>query len=213
MKKVFYSAAIAAVCIGLTACGGKKSEEQAVPAAAPTEDSEYYDIYDDEDDADSYAEEDEEDADAEYLDEVESDDSAESDSDEDTTESTGGSGAYFDASELSAFIADGKSGDIDRMIKAAEWQNKVEAELKPAVRALDEDAIRAKIKVDKAITEIGNKYDSYSLFGALSSRTDDMTDSQLSRYNAAYDNKVMFFTVKDDTAEYNSLYRRLRYGI
>lgn len=116
------------------------------------------------------------------------------------------------SSDLATFISKGKSGNIDKMIEALEWQNKIEADLKPQVRALNEDAIKAKIAVDKAINEIGEKYDSYSLMGALDYMTDEMSNSQLNKYNSACAKSVTFFNANDDTSEYDNLYRKLRYG-
>lgn len=34
----------------------------------------------------------------------------------------------------------------------------------------------------------------------------------MSKYNSACANSVLYFTSSDDTSEYNSLYRKLRYG-
>lgn len=79
------------------------------------------------------------------------------------------------SSELSTFISNGKSGNIDKMLEAFEWLNKTEAGLKSQVRALNEDAIKAAIEIDKANEEIGGKYDTYSLMGALNNMTDKMS--------------------------------------
>lgn len=115
--------------------------------------------------------------------------------------------------DLSTFISNGKSGDIDKMLDALEWENSVEAALKPQVRALDEEAIKTAIEIDKASEEIGAEYDRHNLSGALDTMEDKMTDSQRSRYNTAIANMVHYYTASEDGTEFNNLYRKLRYGI
>lgn len=117
------------------------------------------------------------------------------------------------SSDLSTFISNGKSGDIDMMLDALEWENSVEAALKPQVRSLDENAIKTAIEIDKASEEIGAKYDRHNLSGALDAMEDKMTDSQRSRYNTAIANMVHYYTASEDMTEFNNLYRKLRYGI
>lgn len=117
------------------------------------------------------------------------------------------------SSDLSTFISNGKSGDIDMMLDALEWENSVEAALKPQVRSLDENAIKTAIEIDKASEEIGAKYDRHNLSGALDTMADKMTDSQRSRYNTAIANMVHYYTANEDMTEFNNLYRKLRYGI
>lgn len=117
------------------------------------------------------------------------------------------------SSDLSTFISNGKSGDIDRMLDALEWENSVEAALKPQVRSLDENAVKTAIEIDKASEEIGAKYDRHNLSGALDTMADKMTDSQRSRYNTAIANMVHYYTASEDMTEFNNLYRKLRYGI
>lgn len=117
------------------------------------------------------------------------------------------------SSDLSTFISNGKSGDIDMMLDALEWENSVEAALKPQVRSLDENAIKTAIEIDKASEEIGAKYDRHNLSGALDTMADKMTDSQRSRYNTAIANMVHYYTASEDMTEFNNLYRKLRYGI
>lgn len=116
------------------------------------------------------------------------------------------------SSDLATFISKGKSGNIDKMIEALEWLNKIEADLKPQVRALNEDAIKATIALDEATNEIGEKYDCFSLMGALDQMTDKMSDSQLNKYNSACAKTVIYFNANEDTSEYDNLYRKLRYG-
>lgn len=117
------------------------------------------------------------------------------------------------SSDLSTFISNGKSGDIDMMLDALEWENSVEAALKPQVRSLDENAVKTAIEIDKASEEIGAKYDRHNLSGALDTMADKMTDSQRSRYNTAIANMVHYYTASEDMTEFNNLYRKLRYGI
>lgn len=141
-----------------------------------------------------------------------SSDSSSNDSSSDDSSSSSDSGStLISSSELETFISKGKSGDINKMIEALEWQNKVEAGLKSKVRALDEDAIKAKIMIDKAVNKIGEKYDTYSLAGALNNMTDQMSNSQLNKYNAACAKSVIFFSAGENSSEYNSLYRKLRF--
>lgn len=134
------------------------------------------------------------------------------DSSSSSSSSSSGSSSLND-SELRQFISDGKSGDIDKMISALEWLYKTEAGLKPKVRALDEEAIKCAVELDKASQEIGKKYDTFTLAGALDSKTDEMSSSQLSRYNKVCGKVVVYFTSSENTSEYNSIYRRLRYGL
>lgn len=117
------------------------------------------------------------------------------------------------SSDLSTFISNGKSGDIDMMLDALEWENSVEAALKPQVRSLDENAIKTAIEIDKASEEIGAKYDRHNLSGALDTMADKMTDSQRSRYRSAIANMVFYYNASEDGTEFNNLYRKLRYGI
>lgn len=117
------------------------------------------------------------------------------------------------SSDLSTFVSNGKSGDIDMMLDALEWENSVEAALKPQVRSLDENAVKTAIEIDKASEEIGAKYDRHNLSGALDTMADKMTDSQRSRYNTAIANMVHYYTASEDMTEFNNLYRKLRYGI
>lgn len=212
MKKLIYTAAIAAITMGMTACGGKSAEEKAMESIINSLDS-------------TPAEEIVEYAEAESakpalaepaLAEPSLADGAEetvSTDEEPAKMSADTDKSWFTDAELSEFKSKGKSGDIDKMLDAFEWINKVEASLKPQVRALDENAIKAKIELDKASEEICKKYDAYSMMGALNNMTDKMNSSQQSRYNSACSNSVLFFTINDDTKEYNSLYRKLRYGL
>lgn len=210
MKKVFYSIAAAAILLGTTACGGDKKGtandasqiEMAMESAMQ------------QDDEAEYAQDATIDDTASISDDIDepADNIDDATDDTDDSDANNSAGMAFTDSELSKFISDGKSGDIDRMIDALEWHNSVKAKLKPQVRALDENAIKEAIKLDKASEEIGEKYDRYSLSGALDSKTGEMSNSQLSRYNTACANGVLYFTSKDDTTEYNSLYRKLRYG-
>ena len=121
--------------------------------------------------------------------------------------------SYVSAADLKKYIENGMSGDIDRMLSAMEWENKVEKQMKPRLRNLDEDAIRAKIAIDKASEKIGEKYDRHILSGALDNLEDDMTDSQRQRYAKACANTVFVYTASEDGTEYNNLYRKLRYGL
>ena len=139
--------------------------------------------------------------------------SADEDEDSSSSSSSSSSGSSgLNDTGLRQFISDGKSGDIDKMISALEWLYKTEAGLKPKVRALDEEAIKCAIELDKASEEIGKKYGTFTLAGALDSKTDEMSNSQLSRYNKVCGKVVVYFTISDNMEEYNSIYRRLRYG-
>lgn len=129
-----------------------------------------------------------------------------------SSDSSSGSSSVT-SGDLSTFISNGKSGDIDMMLDALEWENSVEAALKPQVRALDEEAIKTAIEIDKASEEIGAKYDRHNLSGALDAMEDKMTDSQRSRYRSAIANMVFYYNASEDGTEFNNLYRKLRYGI
>lgn len=121
--------------------------------------------------------------------------------------------SYVSAADLQKYIENGMSGDIDRMLSAMEWENKVEKQMKPRLRALDEDAIRAKIAIDKASEKIGEKYDRHILSGALDNLEDDMTDAQRQRYAKACANTVFVYTANENGTDYQNLYRKLRYGL
>lgn len=121
--------------------------------------------------------------------------------------------SYVSAADLKEYFENGMSGDIDRMLSAMEWENKVEKQMKPRLRDLDEDAIRAKIAIDKASEKIGEKYDRLTLSGALDNLEDDMTDAQSQRYAKACANTVFVYTASEDGTEYNNLYRKLRHGL
>lgn len=136
------------------------------------------------------------------------------DLDDETT--TGGSstsdGVSVDSGELSEFISNGKSGDIDRILDAFEWLNGVKASLKPGVRASNKEAIKAAIEVDKAEGKVADKYDRFSIAGALDSMTDDMTEEQLDRYNSLIGKDVLYFNASDMNSEAAKLYNSMRRG-
>ena len=121
--------------------------------------------------------------------------------------------SYVSAADLQKYIENGMSDDIDRMLSAMEWENKVEKQMKPRLRALDEDAIRAKIAIDKASEKIGEKYDRHSISGALDDISDQMTDAQNQRYAKACANTVFVYTANENGTDYQNLYRKLRYGL
>lgn len=114
--------------------------------------------------------------------------------------------------EIDQFIKDAKSGNIDKMLSALEWLNSAQAKIKPAVRSLDKNAILKAVALDKADHEAGDKYDAYSLQGALNNMQDKMSSSQHSRYNSCCGKVVIYFTMSESdlSSEYNKIYRSLR---
>lgn len=209
MKKIFYTAAIAAVTLSLAACGGKgsdtasdenKNDETATPATNVSTEGET--VVEGEMVA------------VEQSSSSEKEDMVTPPNDEEETSNTSTGATYFTSAELDKFIADGTSDNIDRMISALEWYNKVRATLKPEVRKLNEDAIKAAAELEKAGEEIGDQYDAFSISGALDNKTGGMSESQLDRYNSV--TTVLFFTADDsgspEVQKYNELYRKYRYG-
>lgn len=196
MKKFFYSAAIAAVSMGLVACGGKESnstsnENQSYEPATTTADVS----------EPTQTEEATEEAEETVFTAT-----------EEPAASSSSENKYFTSAELDKFVSDGKSGDFDRMISALEWYEKTRAALKPDVRNIDENAIKAVAELEKANESVGGKYDSLTLEGALNSKMDEMSESQKNKVSELSASSVLFFTAKDDTQEYNKLYRKYRYG-
>lgn len=191
MKKLIYTAAIAAIAMGMTACGGKSAEEKAVENAVnevlegtPGEEI------------------------AEY---------AESETDQLESAIDETTNSWFTNEELAKFISDGKSGDIDKMIDAYDWYKTMRASLKECIRNLDENAIAAAVALDKANEEVAMKYDEYgiSIGGALSDKEKEMTEAQRKRFNEVDSKSVVFFTSseKELSDKYNEKFKELRYGI
>lgn len=116
--------------------------------------------------------------------------------------------------EYKQFIADGKSGDIDKMIRAYVWLGKQEAAIKSQVRALNETAIEMAVALDQANEEIGEKYDSFTISGALNNMTDKMSNAQLTAYNKACADEPLYFTANDMdlSMKYAEKYRKIRYN-
>lgn len=223
MKKIVYLTATVALSLGMVACGGNsKSEDEAENDQVAQSDDDY-----DSDDYSSYSQYSE--------DEMEDEESTPGtvkvetvkvqtvkvhggdDDDDDATEtsSSRASSVPVDISGLDDFISKGKSGDINKMIEALEWMNKKRNELKPYVRNLNESAIALAVKLDNANEKVGNKYDAFTLSGALGDKTESMNDSQLSRYNRACGNTCIFFSYNetDLSSKYNDIYRKMKYGL
>lgn len=146
---------------------------------------------------------------------------AQKESDTNETETAAYSNAtYANAKDLEKsaaykqFLSDGKSGNIDKMIKALQWLGTQRSAIRSKVRDLNENAIGIAVALDKASEEIGKKYDAFSLKGALNDKTNNMTNAQLTAYNNACANDPVFFTVKESdlSGKYNTIYRKLRYN-
>lgn len=213
MKKFFYTAAIAAVTLSLTACGGKnndkeENEEQANQSTANTTDFDTTDQTDetglstpaptsDEQTVSTPAEE-----------------PVSAPAEEPVSAPVGVT--YVTSNEISQYISDGKSGDLDRMISAYSWYAKKRSELKPEVRNLNEDAIKAVAEMEKAEDEVADAIGSTSLKALLYEKFGSMSDSQEKKFKEATDNDVFFFsgseTMSKDSQKYNELYRKYRYG-
>lgn len=188
MKKFIYTVAIAAATLGLVACGGTDSD-------STSNDSTFSDLISSTDINTS---------------------SLTGETDESglptTDEAASLENTYFTSAELDKFVADGKSGDIDRMISALEWYNQTRQALKPDVRNLDESAIKAAADLEKADEDIADKYGAFSLTGALNNMMSEMSESQKTQVSTLSAQSVLFFTAQDDTSEYDRLYRKYRYG-
>ncbi|MDE6345876.1 MAG: hypothetical protein K2L55_04330 [Muribaculaceae bacterium] len=190
MKKVFYSIAAAAILFGTTACGGDKSNDKTSNQETSAELS-----------ADNS-----EDFNEEY---VEEDISA----DEDEEESSESADCpLLNPTEVEEYLANAKSGDIDRMLDAYVWYNNAKSKNRDNVRALDKNAIAIAVELDKLDDDAGKKYDSYGLNGALSNKTGEMSNEQLTRYNNI--STCLYFTIDDQelSEKFNTIYREIRYG-
>lgn len=190
MKKVFYSIAAAAILLGTTACGGDKSNDKISNQDTSTELS-----------ADNS-----EDFNEEYVEEDISADEEEEESSE-SADCT-----LLDPTEVEEYLANAKSGDIDRMLDAYVWYNNAKSKNRDNVRALDKNAIAIAVELDKLDDDAGKKYDSYGLNGALSNKTGEMSNEQLTRYNNI--STCLYFTADDRelSEKFNTIYREIRYG-
>ena len=188
MKKFIYTAAIAAATLGLVACGGKDSDSTSGDSTS-----------------------------SDLITSTDIDNSSLTDENDEsgpsiTDEAGSSENTYFTSAELDKFVSDGKSGDIDRMISALEWYNQTCQALKPDVRNLDENAIKAVADLEKADEDIADKYGALSLTGALNNMMSEMSESQKTQVSTLSAQSVLFFTAQDDTSEYDRLYRKYRYG-
>lgn len=190
MKKVFYSIAAAAILLGTTACGGDKSNDKISNQDTSTELS-----------ADNS-----EDFNEEYVEEDISADEEEEESSE-SADCT-----LLNPTEVEEYLANAKSGDIDRMLDAYVWYNNAKSKNRDNVRALDKNAIAIAVELDKLDDDAGKKYDSYGLNGALSNKTGEMSNEQLTRYNNI--STCLYFTIDDQelSEKFNTIYREIRYG-
>ena len=192
MKKIFYSITTATLLLGMTAWGGNKSNEEGNNQAT---------------DFELLADDNEE------FNEENADENMPVDEDEDKSCESADS-SLLDSTETEEFLANAKSGDIDRMLDAYEWYNNAKSKNKEKVRALDRTAIMIAVELDKLDEEAGKEYDSYGgLSSVLSSKTNEMSNEQLTRYNNI--SRCLYFTADDRelSDKFNEIYREIRYGI
>lgn len=120
--------------------------------------------------------------------------------------------AFVDSYEFEQYAENAKSGNIDKMIEALNWLNKTNASLKSQVRALDKTAIAKVVELDIIEKAAADKYDRMSLDGALYNLTDEMSESQLEKYNSVSRSSSLFFTMNDTklSQEYTKIYREIK---
>ncbi|MDE6199865.1 MAG: hypothetical protein K2G06_08505 [Muribaculaceae bacterium] len=192
MKKIFYSITTATLLLGMTACGGNKSNEEGNNQATD------FELL-----ADDNGEFNEDNADENMPVDEDEDKSCES-----------ADSSLLDSTETEEFLANAKSGDIDRMLDAYEWYNNAKSNNREKVRAIDRTAIIIAVELDKLDEEAGKEYDSYGgLSSVLSSKTNEMSNEQLTRYNNI--SRCLYFTADDRelSDKFNEIYREIRYGI
>lgn len=218
MKKIFYSVTAAALLLGTTACGGNKKET--------AEEAQYVEITSEGLDVDLAGDGTEEEAVmAQPAFDVEEITSSEEETDAppttaDSNEATSQPGevdkaavkAFVDSYEFEQYAENAKSGNIDKMIEALNWLNKTNASLKSQVRALDKTAIAKVVELDIIEKAAADKYDRMSLDGALYNLTDEMSESQLEKYNSVSRSSSLFFTMNDTklSQEYTKIYREIK---
>lgn len=216
MKKIFYSVTAAALLLGTTACGGDKKET--------AEEAQYVEITSGGLDVEGDGTE-EEAVMAQPAFDVEEVASSEEVTDAtpttaDSNEATSQPGevdmaavkAFVDSYEFKQYAENAKSGNIDKMIEALNWLNKTNASLKSQVRALDKTAIAKVVELDIIEKAAADKYDRMSLDGALDNLTDEMSESQLEKYNSVSRSSSLFFTMNDSklSQEYTQIYREIK---
>lgn len=217
MKKIFYSVTAAAFLLGTTACGGDKKET--------AEEAQYVEITSGGLDVDLAGDGTEEEAVmAQPAFEVEEVTSSEEVTDAtptaDSNEAASQPGevdkaavkAFIDSYEFKQYAENAKSGNIDKMIEALKWLNKTNASLKSQVRALDKTAIAKVVELDIIEKAAADKYNRMSLDGALDNLTDEMSESQLEKYNSVSRSSSLFFTMNDSklSQEYTQIYREIK---